>query len=105
YVERNKSYRITLTVTEPWEDGYKFKEADPKKAKGIETGPEGFGYEKMRPMMWLGVPIRRLLASNWFATILRVGNKGFGELVLPLAATDASGNRSPAPFRARTSGD
>jgi uncharacterized protein (DUF2235 family) len=80
-VEKGKSYRITLVVTDPWEDGHKFNVADPEKAKGIETGPDGFGYEKMRPLMWLGLPIRRLLASNWFAATLRIGNTGFGEVV------------------------
>jgi hypothetical protein len=103
-VEKHNTYRITLVVTEPWEDGYKAGEPNPDKAKGIETGPKGFGYEKMRPMMWLGLPIRRLLGSNWFATTLRVGNKGFGELVLPFAK-DASGNGYTATFEARRSGE
>jgi len=104
-VEKHKSYRITLVVTEPWEDGHKSSEADPARAKGIETGPDGFGYEKMRPMMWLGLAIRRLLGSNWFATVLRVGEKGFGELVLPFAHTDSSGNAYGATFKARRSGE
>ena len=103
-IEKHKSYRITLIVTEPWEDGHKFRETDPEKAKGIETGPGGFGYEKMRPVMWLGLPIRRLVGSNWFATILRVGNKGFGESVLPFAK-DASGTGYTANFKARKSGE
>jgi uncharacterized protein (DUF2235 family) len=103
-LERNKSYRITLVVTEPWEDGHTFGEADPAKARGIETGPDGFGYERMRPMMWLGLPIRRLVGSNWFATIIRVGNKGFGEGVPPFAK-DANGNGYTAIFKARKSGE
>jgi len=104
-VERNKSYRITLVVTDPREDGHKFNESDPEKARGIETDPRGFGRDKMRSTMALGLPIRRLLASNWFATILRVGNKGFGELVLPFARTDPSGNSYTATFQARKSGE
>jgi len=103
-VEKHKSYRITLVVTDPWEDGHKSGESDPEKARGIETGPDGFGYERMRPMMWLGLPIRRLVGSNWFATILRVGNKGFGELVPPFAK-DRSGNVYTATFKARKSGE
>jgi uncharacterized protein (DUF2235 family) len=110
-VEKNKSYRITLVVTDPWEDGHKFGESDPERAKGIETGPEGFGYEKMRPMMWLGIPIRRLLASNWFATVLRVGNRGFGELVLSYERKPSPPCQCPsttsytAKFKARKSGE
>jgi uncharacterized protein (DUF2235 family) len=106
-VERNKSYRVTLVVTDPWEDGHRFDEPNPEKAKGIETGPEGFGYEKMRPFMWLGLPIRRLLASNWFAPIVRVGNKGFGELVLSYEAKRTAACQCPsitrytATFKAR----
>jgi hypothetical protein len=79
-VTKGQTYEIVLSVTEPWEDGYRFKESDPRKAKGIETGPAGFGYDKMTPMMYLGLPLRRQIASNWFAPILRVGNTGFGEI-------------------------
>jgi len=42
-VNKGLTYEIVLTITEPWEDGYKYMETDPRKAKGIETGPEGFG--------------------------------------------------------------
>jgi uncharacterized protein (DUF2235 family) len=110
-VEKNKSYRITLVVTDPWEDGHRFGEPNSEKAKGIETGPEGFGYEKMRPFMWLGLPIRRLLASNWFAPVIRVGDKGFGELVLSYEAKRTppcqcpSITRYTATFKARKSGE
>ena len=110
-VEKNKSYRITLVVTDPWEDGRRFDEPNPEKAKGIETGPEGFGYGKMRPLMWLGLPIRRLLASNWFAPVIRIGNRGFGELVLSYEAKRTppcqcpSITRYTATFKARRSGE
>jgi uncharacterized protein (DUF2235 family) len=110
-VQRNKSYRVTLVATDPWEDGHNFRESDPEKAKGIETGPQGFGAEKMRPAMWLGVPIRRLAASNWFATILRIGNTGFGEVVLPFERKDTPACQCPATtkytatFRAQKSGE
>jgi len=102
---------VTLVVTEPWEDGYNAKEPNPGKAKGIETDPRGFGFAKMRPIMTLGVPIRRLLSSNWFATVLRVGNKGFGELVLSYERKDPPPclcpaiTRYTATFRARKSGE
>lgn len=95
-VQRGKSYRITLVVTDPWEDGHEFEEADPNKAKGIETDPLGFGFDKMRWQMALGLPIRRLVGSNWFATVLRVGNRGFGETVLSFQRNDSAPCQCPA---------
>jgi hypothetical protein len=65
----------------------------------------------MRWTMAPGLPIRRLLASNWFATVLRVGNKGFGELVLSYERKDSPPclcpaiTRYTATFRARKSGE
>ena len=80
-VEEGQSYRVTLVVTESWEDGHKFGETDPEKAKGIEADPQGFGFDKANWQMEFGAPIRRLVGSNWFATVLRIGNRGFGEIV------------------------
>jgi hypothetical protein len=110
-VQRNKTYRITLAVTDPWEDGHKFGEPNAEKARGIETDPKGFGFEKMRPVMALGVPTRRLLSSNWFATIIRIGNRGFGEIVLPYDRKESPPCQCPsttsytAQFTARKSGE
>jgi uncharacterized protein (DUF2235 family) len=110
-VEKNKSYQITIVVTDPWEDGRRFNEPDPRKAKGIETGPQGFGSDKMSAVMALGLPTRRLLASNWFATIIRVGNTGFGEIVPSFERKDSPPCLCPAPvsytakFTARKTGE
>jgi uncharacterized protein (DUF2235 family) len=110
-VEKNRSYQITLVVTDPWEDGHNFNEPDPAKAKGIETGPKGFGFERMTSAMWLGLPIRRLVGSNWFATILRIGNRGFGEVVLTYERKESPRCQCPsttsytAKFKARKSGE
>jgi uncharacterized protein (DUF2235 family) len=110
-VQRGKSYRITLEVTDPWEDGHKFKESDPDKAKGIETDPQGFGFDKMNWKMALRLPIRRLVGSNWFATVVRIGNKGFGENVLTYQRKDSLPCQCPAAtsytatFTARKSGE
>jgi uncharacterized protein (DUF2235 family) len=98
-VKKGSTYEVVLTVTEPWEDGYKFNESDPRKAKGIETGPEGFGYDKMTPSMYLGLPLRRQIASNWFATILRADNKGFGE-VTPVFKREEPQQTGPARYTA-----
>jgi uncharacterized protein (DUF2235 family) len=107
-VEKRSAYEVVLTIDEPWEDGYKFKETVARKAKGIESGPEGFSYDKMTPKMYLGLPLRRQIASNWFATILRVGNKGFGE-VTPTFVRDGSDSdgkpRYKATFKAPRNGE
>jgi len=101
---------ITLVVTDPWEDGHTFDESNAGKAKGIEKGietdPQGFGFDKMRWQMALGLPIRRLAGSNWFATVLRIGNRGFGETVLPFERSGSPAATSyTATFRARKSGE
>src|SRR6202021_1893184 len=70
-VEKNKSYRITIVVTDPWEDGHRFNEPDSEKAKGIETGARGFGWNKMIWPRQLGGPICRLSPPNWFRTFIR----------------------------------
>ncbi|MDE2601618.1 MAG: DUF2235 domain-containing protein [Bradyrhizobium sp.] len=95
-VQRGRSYRINLVVTQKWEDGRGFNESDPEEAKGIETDPRGFGRDKMTMPMWFGLPLRRLLASNWFATIIRIGNKGPGEVVLSLDRQDSGPCQCPA---------
>jgi uncharacterized protein (DUF2235 family) len=97
-VNKGLTYEIVLTITEPWEDGYKYMETDPRKAKGIETGPEGFGYDKMTSKMYLGLPLRRQIASNWFATILRADNKGFGEVTPVFRREESPPCNCPAPL-------
>jgi hypothetical protein len=108
-VSKGSRYELVLTITEPWEDGYRFKETDARKAKGIESGPEGFGYDKMTSKMYLGLPLRRQIASNWFATIVRVDNRGFGE-VTPTFVRDGSPDpagkaRYKATFKAPRNGE
>jgi uncharacterized protein (DUF2235 family) len=106
-VERGKSYRVTVTVTEPWEDGH-----DPVTKTGIPTGPEGFGFEKMTWRMALGLPVRRHIASNWFEMIARIGNRGFGEVNFKLERKEQPRCECPpgparytATIKARRSGE
>jgi uncharacterized protein (DUF2235 family) len=82
-VLKGQTYNVSLLLTDGWEDGF-----NPKKGKGIETDPNGFGWDKMTWSMTLGLPLRRLLSSNWFATIVRIGDTGFGEMVLPFKPAD-----------------
>jgi Uncharacterized alpha/beta hydrolase domain (DUF2235) len=88
-VIEGKTYRITLTVKTPWLDD------------GIATDPNGFGWHGAS---WLEifVPYRRLIWSNWFATILRVGGPGFEEHRLQLEQKDGAWT---ATFEPRSSGE
>jgi hypothetical protein len=106
-VEQGKSYRVALVVTEPFEDHRKLDESDPVKAKGIDTDPQGFGFDKMLWQQALALPIRRLVGSNWFATVLRVGNRGFGEIVPTYvrSSTPHGGTNFVTTFRARKTGE
>jgi uncharacterized protein (DUF2235 family) len=87
-VTKGKTYEVVLTVGDPWQDGYDRDEKDPVKAKGIETDPNGFGWVRMTWPMWFGLPYRRLISVNWLATIIRVGNRGFDEMVLDFKPVD-----------------
>jgi len=99
-VERGKSYRVTVTVTEPWLDA------------SIATDPLGFGREKMSPAMWLGLPIRRHLSANWFQMMARVGDGRFGGVGFKLERQDPPRCECPpgpvkytATVRARRDGE
>jgi uncharacterized protein (DUF2235 family) len=85
-VLKGRTYEVSLDITDGWEDGV--KRGDSNKAKGIETDPNGFGWDKMSWKMTFGLPFRRLLPSNWFATVIRIGDSGFGEMVLSYKPAD-----------------
>jgi len=90
-VTQGERYQITLTVTAPWQDD-----------DDGETNPNGFN-RKAGWVQLLGVPYRRLIWSNWFATILRVGGPGFEEHLLKL---DDKGNGVwTTHFKPRSSGE
>jgi hypothetical protein len=97
-VKKGQTYKVSLVITEGWEDGHKLDVTDPTMAKGIATGPNGFGWEKTTWKMVGGVPLRRLLASNWFATILRTGDRGFGETVLAFECENPPAGKCPADW-------
>ena len=71
-VTQGETYRIRLIIGEPWKD-----------AK-VETNPNGFDFYRAAWTQLPGVPYRRLIWSNWFATILRVGGPGLEEHLLNL---------------------
>ena len=66
---------------------------------------------KMSAPMWFGLPIRRLLASNWFTPVLRIRSTGFGEIVPHWQRQDSPPCACPAAtryvttFKARRNGE
>jgi hypothetical protein len=71
-VTHKETYRITLKVGEPWLDNTH------------ATDPNGFNNRQASWTQLWGVPYKRLIWSNWFATILRVGGPGLEEHLLDL---------------------
>lgn len=98
-VKQGQIYDVSLVITDEWEDGHNWSESDPVKARGIATGPNGFGSDRMTWKMTFGLPYRRLVSSNWFATIIRIGEGGFGEMV---PAFDSAECQCPTPPRRYT---
>ncbi len=100
-VKKGTTYRVAIKVGSAWIDGY--REGKPG---GIPTDPRGFGWSKTKALQYLGVPYRRLMWSNWFSTILRVGSKGFEEHLLPLKEENtADGLIYTATFRPQKDGE
>jgi uncharacterized protein (DUF2235 family) len=107
-VAKGATYRVKITVTEPWEDGYDAKTGKP----GIPTGPDGFGQDRATRMMALGLPFRRQPATNWFQLVARIGSRGFIRQPLsfkpeedPCACPKPTPVVFTASFTARASGE
>ena len=92
-VAQDETYEITLTIppNDPWVD------------KDIPTDPRGFvlGHWRQLP----GIPFRRLIWSNWFKPIIRVGNTGFEEHVPPFEQDPGHPEQWTANFIARSDGE
>lgn len=89
-VTQGKTYRITLTIVEPWADD------------DIATDPNGYDWHRAHWLQLPGWSLRRLIWSNWFATILRVGSTGFEEHRLQLTPQEGGWT---ATFEPRSSGE
>ena len=64
-VSRGESYEIKLVVTKPWLD------------ETIPASPAGVPHSTLAQLA--GIPFKRLIWSNWFAPIVRVGASGLEE--------------------------
>lgn len=104
--KKGLTYDVSLVVTDGWEDGHRW---DEPQTKGIETDPNGFGLDKMTRTMALGLPYRRLISPNWLATVFRIGEGGFGEVVLNYESDECTcprpATRYKASFKAAKDGE
>jgi hypothetical protein len=89
-VTQGETYRIRLVIGEPWMD------AD------IATSPNGFDHRQAAWLQLPGVPYRRLIWSNWLATILRVGGPGLEEHLLQFEEKEGAWTTT---FKPRSSGE
>lgn len=92
-VKHGEQYQVALTVPadDPWID------------RDIPTDPTGFARSRWTQLP--GVPFKRLIWSNWFAPILRVGSTGFEEHLPAFRQDPADGRRWVANFTARSDGE
>lgn len=95
-VTAGETYRIRLTVTEPWFDG-----ATPASPKGLGNEPLG-----NRLLGMLAVPLRRHITEGWFAVMAKVDRSGLDSHALVLRpVADAGSGVWEADFAAEASGE
>lgn len=90
-VAQGETYQIVLDVGEAWSDG------------GIPATPAGFGYGTWTQLP--GIPFKRLIWSNWFAPIVRVGSTGLEEHLPAFQQETPGSSRWTARFTARSDGE
>ncbi len=92
-VAQDETYEITLTIpqNDPWID------------KDIPTDPGGFVLRSWGQLP--GIPYRRLIWSNWFRPIIRVGSTGFEEHVPAFRQNLDHPGQWTASFTARSNGE
>jgi uncharacterized protein (DUF2235 family) len=91
-VTHGETYRIVLTIPEndPWID------------YNIPTDPKGFS---MHWRQLAGIPFRRLIWSNWFMPIVRVGSTGLEEHLSAFERSPDDKKVWTAEFKARSDGE
>ena len=90
-VTHGETYRIKIEVTEPWTD------------HGIPASPEGFARSTWGQLA--GAPFKRLIWSNWFAPIVRVGGGGLEEHLPEFKREQPANNLWTGEFTARNDGE
>ncbi len=91
-VTREEKYQITLRLPEgSWSD------------KGIPATPNGFALGSWRQIG--GIPFKRLIWSNFFRPIIRVGSTGLEEHLPNFVQDGSDKTRWTAEFEARSDGE
>jgi uncharacterized protein (DUF2235 family) len=92
-VTHDEMYQISLTIPEsdPWID------------RDIPADPRGFVLGSWRQLG--GIPFKRLVWSNWFRPIIRVGSTGFEEHVPEFVQDSGDKALWTARFTARSDGE
>ena len=90
-VTHGETYRISLAVRDTWTD------------HGIPASPEGFARSTWSQLA--GVPFKRLIWSNWFAPIVRVGGPGLDEYLPEFTRESDTSRLWTAQFTARRDGE
>lgn len=90
-VTHGETYEMAIAVDKAWTD------------RGIPASPEGFA--KSTWMQLLGIPYKRLIWSNWFAPIVRVGGPGLEEHLPEFKRDSPNGNVWRASFTPRSDGE
>ena len=90
-VTHDETYQISIAVNEPWTDN------------GIPASPEGF--EKSTWTQLAGIPFKRLIWSNWFSPIVRVGGPGLEEHLPDFKRESPTSKLWTAKFTARSDGE
>ncbi|HTO64009.1 MAG TPA: DUF2235 domain-containing protein [Bradyrhizobium sp.] len=96
-VSHLETYQIALRIDVPWADG------NPRWQESTPTDPDGFKLGSWRQLG--GIPFRRLVWSNWFRPIVRVGSTGFEEHVPNFVQDPGDAKLWTAKFTARSDGE
>lgn len=90
-VAHDETYEITLTIDEAWADDR------------IPADPSGFAWGSVAQVP--GIPFRRLIWSNWFKPIVRVGSTGLEEHVPTFVQDGSNPKQWSTQFIARSDGE
>ena len=94
HVAHDEKYLVRLTIppNDPWAD-----------TKDIAADPRGFVLGSWRQIA--GIPFKRLIWSNWFRPIVRVGSTGLEEHLPNFVRDSDDKTRWSAQFTARSDGE
>jgi hypothetical protein len=90
-VAQDEKYEIALTIDEAWKD------------REFDASPKGFAWGSAWQVP--GIPFKRLIWSNWFRPIVRVGSTGLEEHIPAFLPDSSDPKRWTGQFVARNDGE